>query len=260
MCLLPLGRTRLTVVRPFFPNRRRMMRGFAAFFLVPSEDHFARRRLEDARDGRFDGLADHLTGIIDHDHRAVIEIGDTLIEFLALFQDEHLHRFARQINRLERIGEFIDVQNLDTAELRHLIQVEVVRNDLRVELFGEFDQLHVHFTQRRIVVFHELDRDPGHLLDPLKNVEATAATIAFQRVSRVRHLLKFTQNEVRNDQDAIQESCFADICNPSIDDDAGIENLVCLLRWPLTAENSAKGRKIQQVALVRAYNQPNVRH
>ncbi len=60
----------------------------------------------------FDGAADHLAGVIDHDHGAVVEIADALVVFLAFFQDEHGHALAGQHDRLERVGKVVDVEHL----------------------------------------------------------------------------------------------------------------------------------------------------
>src|SRR5213078_2148064 len=59
-----------------------------------SENHAAGRRLQDAgdRDGNF--LADVLPTLLDHDHRAVVEIADSLADLIARLDDPHWHRFA----------------------------------------------------------------------------------------------------------------------------------------------------------------------
>ena len=101
---------------------------------------------------------------------------------------------------------------------------------------------------------------PGHLLNPLQNIETAAAAIAFQRIRRVGNLLQFPQDEMRNHENAVQKTRLADIGNPAVNDDARIENLVGLLRRTLAAENSAKSRKIQQIAFVRTNDQSDVRH
>jgi len=80
-------------IRPFFPLR--VVRDFATLFLVPAEDHLAGSCLEHAGHGRLNGLSDHLSGVVNNDHCAVIEVGYALIEFLALLQDEDFHRFTR---------------------------------------------------------------------------------------------------------------------------------------------------------------------
>ena len=77
-----------------------------------------------------DGLADHLPRVINHYHRAVIEIGDALVIFFSLFQNEDPHDFARQNNRLERVRQFVDVEHGHALQLGDLVQVEVVGDDL----------------------------------------------------------------------------------------------------------------------------------
>src|SRR5215467_2849494 len=56
-----------------------------------AEDHLAGGGLEHAGHRDVDGLGDHLLGVIDHHHGAVIEIRDALVVLLALFENEHAH-------------------------------------------------------------------------------------------------------------------------------------------------------------------------
>ena len=238
----------------------RMMRHFGAFFLVPAKDHLSRRRLQHAGDGRLDGLADHLARVVDDHHRTVVQISNTLIEFLSFFQDEYLHGFARQVHRLERIRKLVDIQYLHTAELRNFVQVEIVGDNLRVQLFGQLDELHIDFANRREIVFDKLHCDPSHFLDPLKNIEPAPAAVAFQRVSRIGDLLKFAQHEVRYDEDAIQKSGLTDIGYPSVDDDTRVQDFVRFLGRTLSSEDTPECGQVQQVPFVGADDKPDIRH
>src|SRR5262252_7916162 len=68
-----------------------------------AEDHLAGGGLEHAGDRDIDRLGDHLLGVIDYHHGAVIEIGDALVVLLALFENEDAHGLAGQHDRLERV-------------------------------------------------------------------------------------------------------------------------------------------------------------
>ena len=72
--------------------------------------------------------------------------------------------------------------------------------------------------------------------------------------------MQLAQHELRRNNDAIEESSLRDVGNSSVDDDACIENLVTLLSLLLTAEDSAQGGQIQQIALVGTDGKANVRH
>src|SRR2546421_6562238 len=110
-----------------------------------SKNHFAGRSLQDTRDRDISVLTDQTARVINYYHRAVIEVCDTLIVFLSLFENENAHRLAWQDDRLEAVGEFIDVQNIHAAKLSDLIQIEIICDDYGVELFAEFDQFQIHF-------------------------------------------------------------------------------------------------------------------
>src|SRR5438132_3579608 len=112
------------------------------------KNHFAGRSLQDTRDRDISVLTDQTARVIYYNHRAVIEVSDTLIVFLSLFENEYAHRFAWQHHRLEAVGEFIDVKNIHAAKLSDLIKIEIICDDYGVELFAEFDQFQIDFPHR----------------------------------------------------------------------------------------------------------------
>ena len=98
------------------------------------------------------------------------------------------------------------------------------------------------------------------LLQALQNVETAAAAVTLERVGRIGHQLQFAQDELRRHDHAVEEAGFGDVRDPAVDDDAGVENLVALLRLLFAAEDAAEGRQVQQVALVGAHDQSDVGH
>ena len=71
---------------------------------------------------------------------------------------------------------------------------------------------------------------PGHLLDLLQDVEAPAPAVPLERVGRVGHQLQLLQDELRDEQRAVEEPGLADVGDPAVDDDARVEDLVAALR------------------------------
>src|SRR5262249_37810052 len=159
-------------------------------------------------------------GVVDDHHGAVVKVRHALVVFLAFFQDEHAHGFARQDDRLERIGEFVDVEDFDALKLRDLVEVEVVGDDLSLVHLGQFNQLHVNFTNGGEVVFDDLDLEGRCLLQTLQDVEAAAAAVALERIGRVGDELEFAQDKLRDHDDAVEEAGFSDVGNAAVDDDA----------------------------------------
>ena len=209
-----------------------------------AEDHLARGRLQHARHDDVDGLADHRPRVVDDHHRAVVQVGDTLVVFLAFLQDEHLHRLARQHDRLQRVRELVDVEHFHAAQLRDLVQVEVVGDDLALQRARQLDELEIHFLHVWEIRVRDDDIEAGHLLDALQDVETAAAAVAAQRIGRIGDLLQLLEHELRNDERAVDESGLADVRDAAVDDDAGVENSVAaLLRAAAgTAPRSAPAR------------------
>ena len=216
--------------------------------------------MQDRGDRHVDCLANHLAGIVDHHHGPIVEISHALVVFLAFLQDEDFHDFARQNNRLERICQLVDVQHLDSLQLRNFIQVEVVRDDFAFVDFRQLDQFQVDLTHGREIILNDLNLERGHFLEALENIQPAATAVALQRVGGIGHQLKLAQHKLRRNNDAIEESGLGNVGNPAVDDDAGVENLVAFLALLLAAENSAQSSQVQQISFARADDQANVGH
>ncbi len=225
-----------------------------------AEDHLPGGGLQHAGHGDVDGLRDHPLGVVHHHHGAVVQVSHALVVFLALLQNEDPHGLAGQHDGLQRVGQLVDVQHFDAVQLGHLVEVEIVGDDLAVVDLGQFDQLHVHFAHVREVVFHDLHGQVRHLLDALQDVQAAAAAVALHRIGRIGHQLQLAQHELRNHQHAVEETGFGDIGDAAVDDHAGVQNLERFLRALLAAEDAAQGRQVEHVALLGAHHQPHVGH
>src|SRR6516225_3413440 len=138
---------------------------------VATKNHLASRRLQHAGHNHVNGLADHLPCIINHDHRAVIQIRNALVVLFAFLQDEYLEDFAGQHDRLQGIRQLVDVEDVNAPELGDLVQIEIVRDDLALQSAGELDQLQIDLANLGKVNVGDGHRHAGHFLNLLKNVE-----------------------------------------------------------------------------------------
>ena len=71
------------------------------------------------------------------------------------------------------------------AELRDLIEVEIVGHHFTVKQLREFDQLHVDFANIREILFDDLHIQVRHLLNALQDVESAPAAVASASPSTV---------------------------------------------------------------------------
>src|SRR4029077_5470211 len=97
-------------------------------------------------------------------HSTVIKVGHALVVFLTFLQNENAHGLAGEHDRLQRIGEFIDVQDFDALQLRDFIQIEIVGDDLALVQLGQFDKLEVDFADGGEIVFDDLNLQGGNFL------------------------------------------------------------------------------------------------
>ena len=229
--------------------------------LIPfAEDHFSGGGLEDGGDRDVDGLADHLARIVDHDHGSVIEVGDSLVVLFAFFQDEDPHNFAGEDDGLEGVCEFVDVEDGDALQLGDFVEIEIVGDDFAFVKLGEFDELEVDFADAGKIVFDDLDLNGGGFLEALEDVETTASAIALEGVGGIGDELEFAKDELRDDDEAVEESGFGDVGDAAVDDNAGIENFKALLARLFASEDAAEGGQVEQIALVGADGQSDIGH
>ena len=163
--------------------------------------------------------------MVDDDHRAVVEVGDALPGFLSLTHDLYTHRLAGQDDRLQRVGQLVDVEHGYAAELGHLVEVVIVRQHLGAQRLAELDEFAVDLAHVRKVGIGDLDLDLTAPLQPLQHVESALAPVASQRIRGVGDLLQLAQHELRHDQRPIDEAGLADVGDASIDDHRCVEHL-----------------------------------
>jgi len=216
--------------------------------------------LEDAGDGDFDGTADHFAGVVDDYHGAVVEIADALVVLLAFLEDEDIHVLAGEDDRLEGVGEVVDVQDVDVMEMGDLVEVEVVGDDLGFPFFGKFEELEIDFADGREIVRDDLDLKDFVGLHALEHVKTAAAALALGAIGGVGYDLEFAEDELGNDDHAVDEAGFGDVGDAAVDDDAGIEDLGAAAGGLVAGEEHAEGGGIEEVALAGSDEQSDVAH
>ena len=108
-------------------------------------------------------------------------------------------------------------------EFGHLVEIQIVRDDLGIHFFRHDDELGIHFLHVRKIFVDDADVDFTHLLDPVQNVEPAPSSGPFQRVGGIGDVLQLFKDEMRHEKGAVEKSGFAEIRNPPVDDDAGVE-------------------------------------
>ena len=226
----------------------------------PAKDHLAAGGLEDAGDGDFDGTTDGASSMIDDDHGAVIEIADTLVVLLALFQDHDLHFFARQKDGAKSVGKIVDVEHLDVVNLGDFVEVEVIGDDARIPFAGQLQQLEIDLADGRKIVGDNLHLKAGNRLHTLEYVESAAAPLTARGIRGVGDQLQLMQNKLRNHEQAVEKTCLGDVCDAPVDDDGSIENADGCARCFFSGEEMAQRGRIKAIALVSADEQAEISH
>ena len=95
---------------------------------------------------------------------------------------------------------------------------------------AELDQLQVDLADLGEVDVGDRDVDARHLLDLLEDVEPAAAAVALHRVGGVGDELQLLQHELRDHERAVEKPGLAHVGDAAVDDHAGVEDPVALLR------------------------------
>src|SRR5438445_1401239 len=192
----------------------------------PGEDHPPGRGLEHRVHRHADALADGPPALVDHDHRAVLEVGHALPRLLPLAKDVDVEDLAGKNDGTQGARQLVDVEDPDPVQLGHLVQVVIVRNDDPVHRPRRLDEAPVHFPDLGEVQVVELRLDPGHSPETLEHVEPAAAAVALERVAGVGDLLELAEDVLGDEQRALEKPGLADVSDAPVDDHARVEHLV----------------------------------
>src|SRR6266550_7075923 len=123
---------------------------FAGLTLQLSEDHPPADRLEDPHHGDCELRADVPSAVLDDDHRAVLQVADSLGMLLSFLDDPNGDLLTGQHDRTHSLREVIHVQDSDALQLGHPVEPVIVRHDRNAEGAREGHELRVRARARRV--------------------------------------------------------------------------------------------------------------
>src|SRR5581483_12120627 len=135
------------------------------------EDHPAGGRLQDAGDGHGDGAVDVAAPVLHHHHGAVVEVAHALVRLLAVLDDGHLHRLTGADDRLQRVGEVVEVEHTQALDAGQLVEVEVVGHHCGAHLAGQLDEAPVDVCGAGDVGVEEVADHVRAVLQPVDHGE-----------------------------------------------------------------------------------------
>ena len=119
----------------------------------------------------------------------------------------NLKSLARQILRTQRGGDLIQIDHLHIVQLSDLVEVEVPRQKLPVEMLGQKHQLHIDRLTSKLgqlrVVHHEVDALGSS--DPIEDIQPTSASDSLELVGAIGDPLKLHQNKSRHHQTVVED-------------------------------------------------------
>src|SRR5262245_46398667 len=149
-----------------------------------TEDHAPGAGLQDTLDDNVGFFADHRAAIFANHHRSVVEITDALPRGLSRLDDLDRQPLSGKVAGFERIGQVVEVDDINALDAGDLVEVEVVGDDAPAQLLGEFHEplIDRHSPGFILLDFVQLDFDVRVRLQLAEDVEPAPAAIAAKLV------------------------------------------------------------------------------
>src|SRR6202158_4337119 len=186
------------------------------------EDHPPGCRLQHGGHDHPDRLVHIAAAVLDHDHGAVIEVGDSLVLLLPFLDHLDVHFLAGDDHRLERVRQVVQVEDAYAFELRHPVEGVIVGHDRGVPPGCQLDQLHVDFGDLGNVLVDELDVDERFLLQQVEYLQPTPSPVATKRVAGYGDVLELGKHEMRHQDLVAQKTGLRDVHDAAVDDTARV--------------------------------------
>ena len=134
-----------------------------------------------------------------------------------------MHHLTGQHHRLDRVGQFIDIEHRYPAHTGNLVKVVIIGDNRRLDLFGHVQKLFVHTAQIVIVLFADFHAIFKFRLQIRDDVQSSSASGAFEIIAVIRQKLKLPDDKHRNDHLPFNKTGTQNIADSPVDNHAGIE-------------------------------------
>ena len=186
--------------------------GFAAGFAgadEAGEHHGTGGSLVEADKLNFNFLAEVGFAVVNHDHGAIFEIGDTLAGVAAGSDDFDAGALAGEIFVAEGEGEFAEAEDFNLLGSSDFFEVEIVGEDEAMVGFGEFEKTVVDGGAIKSVAIN-CEVKEGDTLQFADGVEAGAGAGALVVVFAVGDELEFVDDAAGDDEVVADEAGLGD--------------------------------------------------
>src|SRR5436189_76170 len=89
-----------------------------------------------------------------------------------------IHLLTRDADRLERIGKVVEIEDANPFQLRHPVEVVIIRHDGGTAGLCQLDELHIDLRNIGHVLVDKFDVDQRLLLQQVEDLEAATSTVA----------------------------------------------------------------------------------
>src|SRR5215475_6452795 len=208
--------------------------GFTTLFREATEDHLSCRSLVNGSHGDIHVAVHEAARPVHDDHGSIFQVSNALVCLFPFAQNKNAHWFAGEHGWAKRICQLVHVQDGNSLDAGHFVQIELVSDDFRACFSRELHQPAVYIVFQVVGRLQNSHFDMRHLLDTLEHFQPAASALAAKRIGGIGDLLQFVQYKLWHLQRAVEKLCLANVGNAPVNQHAGVEQL-CLLRGPFEA-------------------------
>src|SRR5690606_36522311 len=161
--------------------------------------------LQAGGDDRLDAVPDLVGGVLHDHHGAVFQVGKALTGFPALPHDVQRQPLSGHEGGLHRVGKLVEVEDADALQSRDATEVVVGGYEVVAGLEAERDELVIDRRLGGRSATGDLGDDVGVGHQGIKDLQAAPSALPAQRVLGVCQSLQLSQDELRDDQVAVNE-------------------------------------------------------
>ena len=130
----------------------------------------------------------------------------------------------RRDDRLDRVGEVVEVEHANALDLGEPVEVVVLGHERRAARTGQLDEAGVHLGRTGEVEIDDLADDVLALLEGIDDAEPAAALLAAEGIGGVRDALELLEHESGDEQAPGDEPGRCDVDDPAVDEHARVDD------------------------------------
>src|SRR5690349_21841715 len=147
-----------------------------------SKNPTSRKRVQDPPFRDLNRAIHKLSAIFYDDHCTIIQVPDPLTQFFAILHGLNLNLFSWQQDRLDSVGQFINIENFNPLQFSNPVKIKIVGNDWAMQITRQFHKFSINICDTFNIGIDNIDGDRSILLQTVEDLKSTTPTVATHRI------------------------------------------------------------------------------